>query len=158
MAFLSLFFSRANVLRLAVAGAVAVAVAIVVTGVVAIARTTEAAPAAAAARVPAEVTTPTPDPAPAAAAPAHAAGSPAAGPPSHWDRLAHCESSGNWAADTGNGFSGGLQFTRSTWRAYGGHGEARDATRHEQITVAERVLADQGWDAWPACSAKLGLQ
>ena len=76
---------------------------------------------------------------------------------STWDRLAQCESSGDWSADTGNGFSGGLQFTPSTWRAYGGEGRAADASRSEQIAVAERVLDGQGWGAWPACSAKLGL-
>jgi len=74
-----------------------------------------------------------------------------------WDRLAQCESSGNWSINTGNGFSGGLQFTPSTWRAFGGDGRAHDASREEQIVVAERVLAQQGWGAWPACSRKLGL-
>jgi LysM repeat protein len=74
-----------------------------------------------------------------------------------WDKLAQCESSGNWAINTGNGFSGGLQFTPSTWRAFGGEGRAHDASRVEQIIVAERVLAKQGWGAWPACSRKLGL-
>jgi len=89
--------------------------------------------------------------APLAAAPAaHAEGT-------VWDKLAQCESSGNWAINTGNGFSGGLQFTPSTWRAFGGGGRAQDASRVEQIVVAERVLAKQGWGAWPACSRKLGL-
>jgi LysM repeat protein len=76
-----------------------------------------------------------------------------------WDKLAQCESSGNWAINinTGNGFSGGLQFTPSTWHAFGGEGRAQDASRVEQIVVAERVLAKQGWGAWPACSRKLGL-
>ena len=74
-----------------------------------------------------------------------------------WDKLAQCESSGNWAINTGNGFSGGLQFTRSTWLAFGGEGPAHKASRAEQIVVAERVLAKQGWGAWPACSRKLGL-
>jgi LysM repeat protein len=74
-----------------------------------------------------------------------------------WDKLAQCESSGNWAINTGNGFSGGLQFTPSTWRAFGGEGRAHNASRVEQIIVAERVLAKQGWGAWPACSRKLGL-
>lgn len=147
MAFLSLFFSRANLVRPAIACAIAVVGAVAVAGVVAIARTT-AAPAAA--QAPAQVTNPAPAPA--------AVDSAAVTRSARWDRLAHCESSGNWAADTGNGFSGGLQLTRSTWRAYGGRGEARDATREEQITVAERVLADQGWKAWPACSAELGLR
>jgi resuscitation-promoting factor RpfA len=75
-----------------------------------------------------------------------------------WDRLAQCESSGNWAINTGNGFSGGLQFTPSTWHAFGGAGKAHQATREQQIVVAERVLAKQGWGAWPACSRKLGLK
>jgi len=75
-----------------------------------------------------------------------------------WDRLAQCESSGNWAINTGNGFSGGLQFTPSTWRAFGGSSKAHQASRAQQIVVAERVLAKQGWGAWPACSRKLGLR
>ncbi|WP_438484578.1 transglycosylase family protein [Streptomyces sp. S186] len=77
-----------------------------------------------------------------------------------WDRLAQCESGGNWRIDTGNGFSGGLQFGHSTWRSYGGGayaGRASRATREQQIRVAERVLSRQGWGAWPACSASLGL-
>lgn len=83
-----------------------------------------------------------------------------AAPDSDWDRLAQCESSGNWAIDTGNGYQGGLQFAPSTWAAYGGTAYAPSAnlaTREEQIVVAERVLAAQGWGAWPACSAALGL-
>ncbi|WP_120521494.1 transglycosylase family protein [Arthrobacter celericrescens] len=74
-----------------------------------------------------------------------------------WDQLAQCESGGNWSINTGNGFSGGLQFTPSTWAAYGGTGAPENATREQQIAVAERVQASQGWGAWPACSAKLGL-
>jgi hypothetical protein len=76
---------------------------------------------------------------------------------STWDRLAQCESSGNWNINTGNGFSGGLQFTPSTWQAFGGQGAPQNATREQQIAVAEKVLAAQGWNAWPACSKKLGL-
>lgn len=75
-----------------------------------------------------------------------------------WDKLAACESSGNWSAATGNGFYGGLQYTLSTWRAYGGVGMPNHASREAQIAVAERVLAGQGWGAWPACSRKLGLR
>lgn len=78
---------------------------------------------------------------------------------STWDRLAQCESTGNWAANTGNGFSGGLQFTKSTWNAFGGGKYApvaHQASRSEQIAVAEKVLAGQGWGAWPACSKKTG--
>jgi LysM repeat protein len=74
-----------------------------------------------------------------------------------WDALAECESGGSWSTNTGNGFSGGLQFTPSTWAAYGGAGSAENASRAEQIAVAENVLDGQGWGAWPACSAKLGL-
>ena len=84
----------------------------------------------------------------------------AAAPDSDWDRLAQCESGGNWAINTGNGYHGGLQFNAQTWQAYGG-GEfaptANLATREQQIVVAERTLAQQGWGAWPACSASLGL-
>ena len=74
-----------------------------------------------------------------------------------WDSLAQCESSGNWAINTGNGYAGGLQFSPSTWAAYGGTGSAANASREQQIAVAERVQAGQGWGAWPACAAKLGL-
>ena len=77
---------------------------------------------------------------------------------STWDRLAHCESSGNWSINTGNGYSGGLQFSPRTWKAFGGIGLAHHASREQQIAVAERVLAKQGWGAWPACSRKLGLR
>jgi LysM repeat protein len=75
-----------------------------------------------------------------------------------WDRLAQCESGGNWGINTGNGYSGGLQFAASTWQAYGGSGSAYNASRAEQIRVAERVRASQGWAAWPACSSELGLR
>src|SRR3954447_26290657 len=85
------------------------------------------------------------------------AGSANAASGSTWDRIAACESGGNWSINTGNGFSGGLQFTPSTWKAFGGTGRAHQATRTQQIVVAERVLAKQGWGAWPACSRKLGL-
>jgi LysM repeat protein len=75
-----------------------------------------------------------------------------------WDRLAQCESGGNWGINTGNGYSGGLQFAQGTWRANGGSGSAHNASRSEQIRVAERIRASQGWGAWPACSSKLGLR
>jgi hypothetical protein len=81
----------------------------------------------------------------------------AATPTSTWDALAQCESGGNWSTNTGNGFSGGLQFTSSTWQAYGGTGSPADASREQQIAVAERVQASQGWGAWPSCSSQLGL-
>ena len=76
---------------------------------------------------------------------------------SPWDALAQCESGGNWSINTGNGYSGGLQFSPTTWAAYGGTGSAADASREQQIAVAERVQASQGWGAWPSCSAQLGL-
>ena len=76
---------------------------------------------------------------------------------STWDALAQCESGGNWATNTGNGYTGGLQFSASTWSAYGGTGSAADATREQQIAVAEQVQAAQGWGAWPSCAAELGL-
>ncbi len=77
-----------------------------------------------------------------------------------WDSLAQCESGGNWAINNGNGYQGGLQFSPSTWQAYGGAEfapTANLASREQQIVVAERTLAGQGWGAWPACSAQLGL-
>ena len=76
-----------------------------------------------------------------------------------WDRLAKCESTNNWDADTGNGFKGGLQFTPSTWRAFGGTGRASSpdqASREQQIAIAKKVQAEQGWKAWPTCTKKLG--
>jgi hypothetical protein len=90
----------------------------------------------------------------AAAIPANAAST------STWDAVAKCESSGNWKANTGNGYSGGLQFTQSTWAAYGGTkyaATAAGATREQQIAVAEKVLQAQGPNAWPVCSKKAGL-
>jgi hypothetical protein len=75
-----------------------------------------------------------------------------------WDQIAQCESSGKWNTNTGNGFSGGLQFTPSTWHAFGGTGNAASASRAEQIAVAERVLAAQGWGAWPVCSKKVSAR
>jgi uncharacterized protein YabE (DUF348 family) len=75
-----------------------------------------------------------------------------------WDKIAACESGGNWSINTGNGFYGGLQFTLSTWHANGGSGMPNQASRAAQIAVAKRVQAAQGWGAWPACTAKLGLR
>ncbi|AIY01801.1 Cell wall-binding protein [Arthrobacter sp. PAMC 25486] len=74
-----------------------------------------------------------------------------------WDAIAQCESGGNWAINTGNGYSGGLQFSPSTWAAYGGTGSPESASREQQIAVAENVQAGQGWGAWPSCAAQLGL-
>ncbi|MEU9048180.1 MULTISPECIES: transglycosylase family protein [unclassified Kitasatospora] len=83
-----------------------------------------------------------------------------AAPASAWDSVAQCESGGNWGINTGNGFYGGLQFTSGTWKAYGGTAyapQANQASRAQQISVAEKVLASQGPGAWPVCSKKAGL-
>jgi hypothetical protein len=75
----------------------------------------------------------------------------------NWDSIAQCESGGDWSINTGNGFYGGLQFTESTWDAYGGQNYASRAdlaTRTEQIAVAEKVLDNQGIGAWPYCGPR----
>jgi hypothetical protein len=78
-----------------------------------------------------------------------------ASPSVDWDAVAACESSGNWSASDASGqHLGGLQFTQSTWHAYGGSGSPQDASRSEQITVANNVLAGQGIGAWPVCGPK----
>jgi uncharacterized protein YabE (DUF348 family) len=75
-----------------------------------------------------------------------------------WDQLAQCESGGNWAINTGNGYYGGLQFNLSTWQAYGGTGYPHENSRETQIAIATKVRdANGGYGAWPACSAELGL-
>jgi LysM repeat protein len=74
----------------------------------------------------------------------------------NWDAIAQCESGGNWSTNTGNGYYGGLQFTQSTWKAYGCTGSAQNASREQQIAVAERVLQGQGIGAWPVCGKKAG--
>jgi murein DD-endopeptidase MepM/ murein hydrolase activator NlpD len=82
-----------------------------------------------------------------------------AAPDSVWDAVAKCESGNNWAINTGNGYYGGLQFTDSTWKAFGGTSfapRADLASRTQQIAVAERTLAKQGWGAWPVCSKAAG--
>jgi resuscitation-promoting factor RpfA len=89
------------------------------------------------------------------AAPANAA------PDSAWDKLAQCESGSRWNINTGNGYHGGLQFSPRTWSGFGGKEfapVAYKATREQQIVVAERVLAKQGWEAWPSCSRKTGVR
>ncbi|CAL9412574.1 hypothetical protein SUDANB176_01696 [Streptomyces sp. enrichment culture] len=76
-----------------------------------------------------------------------------------WDRIAQCESGGDWHINTGNGYYGGLQFSASTWRAYGGTAYAPTAdraTRSQQIAIATKVQRAQGWGAWPTCSARAG--
>ncbi|GLW46252.1 transglycosylase [Streptomyces sp. NBRC 14336] len=76
-----------------------------------------------------------------------------------WDRIAQCESGGNWHINTGNGYYGGLQFSASTWNAYGGTAYAPTAdraTKAQQTAVAAKVQRAQGWQAWPTCSARAG--
>ncbi|MGI8578495.1 MAG: transglycosylase family protein [Nocardioidaceae bacterium] len=88
------------------------------------------------------------------------AGSASAATNTTWDRLAQCESGGNWQINTGNGYYGGLQFSQSTWAGFGGTQYAPRAdlaSPSQQMATAERVLASQGWGAWPSCSAQLGL-
>jgi hypothetical protein len=77
-----------------------------------------------------------------------------------WDRVAKCESGGNWKINTGNGYYGGLQFSNRTWKGFGGGtyaSRANRASKAEQIAIARRVLASQGPRAWPVCSRKAGL-
>jgi resuscitation-promoting factor RpfA len=92
------------------------------------------------------------------AAPLMAAGNASAATASEWDKVAQCESGGNWSINTGNGYYGGLQFSASTWAAYGGTAyapQANQASKSQQIAVAEKVLASQGKGAWPVCGTGL---
>ncbi|MER6410586.1 transglycosylase family protein [Streptomyces humidus] len=92
------------------------------------------------------------------AAPLMAAGNASAATASEWDAVAQCESGGNWSINTGNGYYGGLQFSASTWAAYGGTqyaAQANQASKSQQISVAEKVLASQGKGAWPVCGTGL---
>ncbi|MFF8861297.1 transglycosylase family protein [Streptomyces sp. NPDC015139] len=94
----------------------------------------------------------------AVAAPLMAAGNASAATASQWDAVAQCESGGNWSINTGNGYYGGLQFSASTWAAYGGTAyapQANQAGKAQQIAVAEKVLAAQGKGAWPVCGTGL---
>ncbi|HVM20748.1 MAG TPA: transglycosylase family protein [Egibacteraceae bacterium] len=75
-----------------------------------------------------------------------------------WYSLAQCESGGNWSINTGNGYYGGLQFSLSSWRAVGGSGYPHEHSASTQIAMGQRLQAQQGWGAWPACAAKLGLR
>ncbi|GGW15357.1 transglycosylase [Streptomyces capoamus] len=94
----------------------------------------------------------------AVAAPLMAAGNASAATSAEWDQVAQCESGGNWSINTGNGYYGGLQFSASTWAAYGGTAyapQANQASKAQQIAVAEKVLAAQGKGAWPVCGTGL---
>lgn len=92
------------------------------------------------------------------AAPLMAAGNASAATASEWDAVAQCESGGNWSINTGNGYYGGLQFSASTWAAYGGTAyasQANQASKSQQIAIGEKVLAGQGKGAWPVCGTGL---
>ncbi|MEU0226563.1 transglycosylase family protein [Streptomyces sp. NPDC006284] len=94
----------------------------------------------------------------AVAAPLMAAGNASAATASEWDAVAQCESGGNWSINTGNGYYGGLQFSASTWAGYGGTqyaATADQASKSQQIEIAEKVLAGQGKGAWPVCGTGL---
>ena len=89
------------------------------------------------------------------------ASAPSAPSGSVWDRIAQCESGGNWSINTGNGYHGGLQFSGQTWRAFGGGKyapTADQASRAQQIDIAKKTQAAQGWGAWPSCTAQLGIR
>jgi LysM repeat protein len=114
-----------------------------------------AAQAAIPASPPAPAAVSVPQASPSAAAPVSTA-APASSGGANWSAIATCESGGNWSANTGNGFYGGLQFTQQTWVGYGGGqyaSSANQATKAQQIAVAQRVLAGQGIGAWPVCGA-----
>jgi hypothetical protein len=100
-------------------------------------------------------TAPPPPPAP-APAPSSAYGDP--NDPATWDRLAQCEAGGNWAANTGNGYYGGLQFSLGSWQAVGGTGYPHQHPRETQIEMGKRLQRAQGWGAWPSCSRTLGYR
>ncbi|MEV6959240.1 transglycosylase family protein [Streptomyces sp. NPDC051207] len=94
----------------------------------------------------------------AVAAPLMASGTASAATASEWETVAQCESGGNWSINTGNGYYGGLQFSASTWAAFGGTqyaSTADQATKAQQIEIAEKVLAGQGKGAWPVCGTGL---
>ena len=103
--------------------------------------------------------TPSPSPSPSSPSPSPSGGgSDYSSGNTVWDQLAECESGGNWAINTGNGYYGGLQFNLDTWRAYGGTGLPSDNSRETQIAVATKLRdANGGYGAWPACAASLGL-
>ena len=74
-----------------------------------------------------------------------------------WDKVAECESGGDWHINTGNGYYGGLQFSEQTWKAFGGEGMPHEASKAEQIDIAQKTLEDPGPGAWPVCGEKAGL-
>jgi len=120
------------------------------------------APTTTAAVPPAPATTavppPPPPPAPAPQPVVSGAGYNDPNNPAAWDRLAQCEAGGNWAANTGNGYFGGIQFSVSSWRAVGGGGYPQQASRETQIAMGQRLWNQGGWEHWPACSSQLGYR
>ena len=124
---------------------------------------TETQVARSADRTPVEAPKATTNAAPAPAPPANTSAPQAQPAPAGgvWDQLAQCESGGDWTTNTGNGYYGGIQFSAQTWKAFGG-GQyaplAHQASKSQQIAIAQKVKATQGWGAWPACSAKIGLR
>ncbi|WP_460744026.1 transglycosylase family protein, partial [Nesterenkonia halophila] len=103
---------------------------------------------------------PEPEPQPEGDGSAAQSGDSSTPPPSYnpvWDRLAMCESSGDWSIDTGNTFYGGIQFTKQSWEAVGGTGYPHHASKYEQIARGYELWKIQGWGAWPGCQEKLGL-
>ena len=108
---------------------------------------------------PAPTTTTTAPPAPPAVQPvASGTGYNDPSNPAAWDRLAQCESGGNWAANTGNGYYGGIQFSIASWQGVGGSGRPDQASRETQIAMGQRLWNQGGWQHWPACTLKLGYR
>jgi hypothetical protein len=103
-------------------------------------------------------TSPPPPPSPPTTQPQRVAvnGSGDPGDPASWDRLAQCESGGDWSINTGNGYFGGLQFSLSSWRAVGGAGYPHEHSRETQIAMGQRLHAQGGWNHWPGCSRSFG--
>ncbi len=122
---------------------------------VAIAPPTTAAPSTTTSTAVARVAPPT-TPAPTTTTVAIKTYSPDPGDPATWEQLARCESGGDWGANTGNGYYGGLQFSLTTWQGLGGTGYPHEATKASQIEMGKRLQARAGWAAWPGCSRKLG--
>jgi hypothetical protein len=122
------------------------------------ASTTSQAVVVQAVQAPAPTTPPTTAAPPTTAPPTTAAPAPYGDPndPATWDRLARCESGGNWAMNNGNGYYGGLQFSLATWRNVGGSGYPHQATKAEQIKRGKILQSRSGWGQWPNCSRELG--
>ncbi|HEX6418766.1 MAG TPA: transglycosylase family protein [Acidimicrobiales bacterium] len=119
--------------------------------------TTTTAPPTTTTTAPPTTTTTAPPPTESPAPPSNGGGFGDPGDYATWDALAECESGGNWAANTGNGYYGGLQFSAATWQSVGGTGLPHEHSRETQIHFGQILQARSGWGQWPHCSAKLGL-